>query len=85
MRRARVVIGPTGAALANLIFCMPDTVLLTWMHDAWGSFPVYSTLAKVSGIKIRYLDVYSKNERYHGKYHLNPEYFNNAVEEFINL
>jgi len=80
MKNVDFFIGPTGASLTNIIFCKAGTTGITWMHDAWGDFPVYSTLSKIVGIELRYLKVESRSERYSGEYHLESNYFLRALE-----
>ena len=54
MQNADMVVGPTGAAWTNLIFCNPGTQALCWMADEIGDFSCFSNLAKFSGVDMQY-------------------------------
>jgi hypothetical protein len=54
---ASVLLGASGAAFANMIFCQPGTRSLTWILPQYGQFCAYSNLAHLLDIKLRYLFV----------------------------
>lgn len=53
--RADLIVGPTGAAWTNLIFCRPETRALCWMAEELGDFSAYSSIAGVVGVDLRFL------------------------------
>jgi capsular polysaccharide biosynthesis protein len=65
MTKAEVIIGPTGAAWTNLIFCNSGTKALCWMVEELGDFSCFSNLAQFSGVNMEYLQykVASRNTR----------------------
>lgn len=72
VQHADIIVGPTGAAWTNLIFCKPGTKGLCWMADEFGDFSAYSSIAGMVGVDLRYLTystgVYSTAELYYKDY-----------------
>lgn len=52
---AAVVIGPSGAAFANTLFCQPGTRLLSWLPPQYSGFCSYTNVATVTKSSLRYL------------------------------
>jgi capsular polysaccharide biosynthesis protein len=52
---AEVLVGPTGAAWTNLLFCSPGAKAVCWMAKENGSFSAYSSLASLVGVDLRYV------------------------------
>lgn len=52
---AEFIVGPTGAAWTNLLFCRPGTKALCWMAEEIGNFSGFSTLAGLVDVDLRYL------------------------------
>jgi capsular polysaccharide biosynthesis protein len=71
---ADYIVGPTGAAWTNLIFCRSGTKGLCWMADEFGDFSAYSSIAGMVGVDLRYLTytagVYSTKELYSKGYYI---------------
>lgn len=55
VHQADVIVGPTGAAWTNLIFCRVGAKGLCWMADESGDFSAYSSIARIVGVDLRYL------------------------------
>lgn len=55
MNNAQYIVGPTGAAWTNLIFCQPGTKALCWMAEEIGDFSCFSDLASFSGVDLEYI------------------------------
>lgn len=53
--RASIVVGTTGAALTNIIYCPPGTTLVSIIPREY-NFNVYSTIAYNMGLRALYLD-----------------------------
>jgi capsular polysaccharide biosynthesis protein len=53
--QANEIVGPTGAAWTNLIFCKPQTKCLCWMADGIGNFPSFSGLSSIVKARLIYL------------------------------
>jgi capsular polysaccharide biosynthesis protein len=49
------ILGPTGAAWTNLIFCQKTVKCLCWMPKEIGDFSAFSTLAKICDIDLCYI------------------------------
>lgn len=52
---ADFIVGPTGAAWTNLIFCRSGAKGLCWMADEFGDFSAYSSIAGMVGVNLKYL------------------------------
>lgn len=52
---AEFIVGPTGAAWTNLLFCRAGTKALCWMAEEIGNFSGFSTLARLVDVDLRYL------------------------------
>ncbi len=68
---AKIIIGGSGAALANTIFCQPDTKIIIFMPDApKTNFCYWQNLACATGNKINYIftDAKKKREGIHSDY-----------------
>ena len=74
IHNANYIVGPTGAAWTNLIFCRPGTKALCWMAEELGAFSAYSNIANVVGVDLRYLTykagVNSTGELYYQDYYI---------------
>lgn len=51
---ADIIVGPTGAAWTNLIFCRSGSKGLCWMADEFGDFSAYSSIASMVGVDLKY-------------------------------
>ncbi|MBS1572416.1 MAG: glycosyltransferase family 61 protein [Bacteroidetes bacterium] len=53
MQHSEYIVGPSGAAWTNLIFCQPGkTKGLLWLANVWKEFSLFSTLANYSGVDL---------------------------------
>lgn len=55
MQGADFIVGPTGAAWTNMIFCNEETQALCWMAEEAGDFTCFSDIAQFSGVNMEYL------------------------------
>jgi hypothetical protein len=55
MSRAQVIVGPSGAAWANVVFCAVGTKCISWIPSEFDEFAAYSTLASIAGVDLRYV------------------------------
>ncbi len=55
MQNAAFIVGPTGAAWTNLIFCNTGTQALCWMAEEIGDFSCFADLGQFSGVNLEYL------------------------------
>lgn len=71
MQNAEVIVGPTGAAWTNLIFCNPGTRALCWMAEEIGDFACFSNLAQFSGVNMEYFCYQAAKKDSRELYHTN--------------
>lgn len=82
---AKVVVGPSGAAFANILFCQQGARILSWLLPQYKGFSSFSNLAQTIGAQMRYIfseprqPVESTGDAYEAKYHLDPVVFENAL------
>jgi capsular polysaccharide biosynthesis protein len=55
LTNAACVVGPSGAAFANTLFCQKGTRLLSWLPPQYKGFCSYMNIATVTQSKLRYL------------------------------
>ena len=74
---AEFIVGPTGAAWTNLIFSQKGAKALCWMAQEFDSFSVFSTIAHIVDVELRYLTyvagVHSTGELYAKDYFIDPK------------
>lgn len=60
--QAKFIIGPTGAAWSNIIFCQPSTQALSWLPEQIAEFSVFSTLASLTQCDMRFVLAQAENQ-----------------------
>ena len=84
---AEMVMGPSGAAYANMLFCQKKTRWLTWLLPQYAGFCAYSNLANVVGMDLRYLfvtphtPIKSSFNAYSAAYTLESDRFSEALRQ----
>ena len=79
------VIGPSGAAFANTLFCQPGTRLLSWLIPQYAGFCSYMNVAAVTGSTLRYLfgtpdrPIESSFDAFWAEYRIDPAGFEAAL------
>lgn len=77
INNAEYIIGPTGAAWTNLIFCQPGTKCVCWMAEEYGDFSAFSNIAEIVGAELYYLTGKTGEKRttkiFLSKYRLSPD------------
>ena len=82
---AKFVVGPSGAAFANTLFCCQGTRLLTWLIPQYKGFCSYMNLARTVGSELRYIfatpnqEVRNTFEAYSAEYVVDPVEFEQAL------
>ncbi|KJR36125.1 hypothetical protein BOO91_08905 [Vibrio navarrensis] len=56
---ALVILGASGAAWTNVIFCRPGTKLISWLPFGFENFPTFSTLARFAGNTLELIPIKS--------------------------
>lgn len=88
---AEVLLGPSGAAFANVLFCQPGSRSLTWILPQYDEFCAYSNLANVVGMQLRYLfvtpltEITSSFDAYSAAYSLDATKFERALEGLLDM
>jgi len=84
---AETIVGPTGGAWTNLIFCREGTHCLCWLPEEGKNFAAYSTIAKILGISFRCLTyasgARSTSECASFSYHLNVDETMRAIDTVL--
>jgi capsular polysaccharide biosynthesis protein len=83
---ASMVVGPSGAAFANTLFCQPGTRLLSWVIPQYRGFCSYANIARMVGSELRYLfvtpdrQINSSFDAFMAGYNVNPDDFEAALK-----
>ena len=89
VQNARVIVGPTGAAWTNLLFCAPGTKALCWMAEEAGDFACYSHIASEMDVDLEYLTYkagsINSRELYYGQYSIDVQHIEKWVEQLATL
>lgn len=86
---ATAVVGPSGAAFANTLFCQEGTHGLSWLIPQYGGFCSYSNLAEVMGMELAFLfvepdrPINSSFEGYGAGYTVDPDRFEAALQSIV--
>ena len=88
MANAELIVGPTGAAWANIIFAKPEAKALCWMAEEWGDLSCFSNLSSTLNIDMQYLTYTAgtsdSRELYSRQYSIPVEEVVNWVELQVN-
>ncbi len=69
--QADFIIGPSGAAWANIIFCRPNVKAISWLPEHLSEFSVFSTLAHYMDCDLRFVFTQADNVKdIHSSYHV---------------
>jgi capsular polysaccharide biosynthesis protein len=83
---AKIIVGASGAAFSNVLFCQKGARVLSWLLPQYKGFSSFSNLAQAVGADMRYIfseprqPIPSTWEAYRAKYHLDPVVFENALK-----
>jgi capsular polysaccharide biosynthesis protein len=86
---AKVIVGPSGAAFSNILFCQKGARILSWLLPQYKEFSSFSNLAHTVGADMRYIfsepkkPIRSTWEAYRAEYHLDPDVFENALKRAL--
>lgn len=85
MQNAEWIVGPTGAAWANLVFCKPHTNALCWMADELADFSAFSTIAGHVNVSLRYITyttgLHSTADLYYADYKIDLMAIDNYISK----
>lgn len=69
--QAQFIIGPSGAAWTNIIFCQSNIKALSWLPEQISDFSVFSTLAHLSKCDLRFVFTEANTaDQVHSNYHV---------------
>ena len=69
--QADFIIGPSGAAWSNIIFCQPNSKALSWLPEQISGFSAFSTLAHLSKCDLRFVFTEANTaDQVHSNYHV---------------
>ena len=81
---AEFIIGPSGAAWSNIIFCSPHCKGISWLSDQLSEFSIFSTLAQYNHCELRYILTSSDNpNEIHSSYHINLQDLKSIYRSFF--
>lgn len=86
---AEFIVGPSGAAFANTLFCSPGSRLLSWVIPHYSGFCSYMNIAATAGTELRYLlsrptlPVESTADAYSCPYEIDAVEFEVAIQSML--
>lgn len=89
LSHAAFVVGPSGAAFANSLFCQPGTRLLSWLVPQYREFCCYTNIATTVGADLRYLFavpdkvIESASDAFSSGYRIDPGEFDSALSMML--
>ena len=87
---ARFIMGPSGAAFANSLFCTEGCRLLSWLVPQYSGFCSYSNIASTVGTELRYLfghhttPIHSTFDAFRATYTIDVAEFETALDRMLN-
>jgi capsular polysaccharide biosynthesis protein len=82
---ADIIIGPTGAHFANMIFCKKDVNLYILISDSKGSnYKYWPNISSLFGIQIKYIIGHGTNAKswnIHSDFYINPKLIKEAIND----
>ncbi|MEC6897860.1 glycosyltransferase family 61 protein [Photobacterium piscicola] len=83
-RNADVIIGGSGAAWSNIVFCEKKPICITWLHQDYSEFSVFSTLAKIKGFSLFSISVVNSSScNPHANYSIDMKVFKKEIVKIL--
>lgn len=80
---AEFIVGPSGAAWSNIIFCSSECKAISWLPTHLSKFSIFSTLAAFNNCELKFIITSSDDSNdIHSSYYLNLEDVKNLYENF---
>lgn len=86
---AQMIVGASGGAWANILFCQSGSYGLTWIFPEYKEFCVYSNLAMIVGLELSYLFIEAEQSiknsvaAYSMPYRVDPDVFRYALSAMV--
>jgi capsular polysaccharide biosynthesis protein len=86
---SEVIMGASGAAFANMLFCQDGAKALTWLPQEYSGFCAYSNLAAAVGVDLRCIffkadaKLNSTHDAYAMGYRLHPDVVDQAIRALL--
>jgi capsular polysaccharide biosynthesis protein len=86
---SEVIMGASGAAFANMLFCQKGAKALTWLPQEYSGFCAYSNLAAAVGVELRCIffkadaKLNSTHDAYAMGYRLDPAEIDHAIRTLL--
>lgn len=82
---AKFIIGPTGAAWSNLIFCQTATQALSWLPVQISEFSVFSTLAHIVQCDMQFILAHPQDPlNAHSNYNVKLDHISQLYADMLN-
>lgn len=83
-KNAKFIVGPSGVAWTNLIFCNSSCKALTWLPEVIKNFSVFPTLAKLAGVKLYFFNTSSNHYKtIHDDYIIDLDMFEIEIKNLL--
>lgn len=82
-RNADFIVGPSGAAWSNLIFCEKGTKAISWLPESVARFDAYSTLAYLREVEMSFLSYKTIEDSIHSHYLIDTEELNRLYNSVV--
>lgn len=83
-KNAKYIVGASGAAWTNLIFCTDSCKGLTWLPESAKNFSVFSTLADFANVQLSFFKLESSNSKsIHANYIIDLTFFEMQLHQLL--
>ncbi|EKU54480.1 PF04577 domain protein [Acinetobacter sp. WC-323] len=80
---AEFIVGPSGAAWSNIIFCSSGCKAISWLPNHLAKFSIFSTLATLNDCDLKFITTSSDNPNdIHSSYYLDLEEIKKLYKNF---
>jgi capsular polysaccharide biosynthesis protein len=83
-KNAKYIVGASGAAWTNLIFCNRLCKALTWLPESIKKFPAFSTLANFANVELTFFTTESKHyNNMHDRYIIDLDFLELQLQKLL--